>query len=92
MKKKVLLSFLFLVFFTFLLLNISAELNNTQIDEAYNCLAEKTQNCSTSLEDNVFTLLSLKKCKDEVLKSSDNNECWPNGACKISKLHKHYLH
>ena len=82
MEKKVLLSLVFFLFFMFLLQNVSADLNDTQISKGYSCLQNKTASCSTSLDDNIFTLLSIKTCKDKVLQASNNNgECWPNGAC-----------
>jgi len=57
---------------------------NSQIDKAYKCLKDKVADgCSTSLEDNIFTLLAIKECSDEVLDNSDNKECWPKGKCDV---------
>ena len=77
MKSEVLLFGIFFVFSIFLLSLMSAELNDTQISKAYTCLENKTANCSTSVADNIFTLLSIKKCKNKVLQASNNGECWP---------------
>lgn len=85
MKRSVLLLGVFLVFSVFFISIASAELNNTAINNAYDCLEDKVENCSTSLDDNIFTLLSLKKCKNEVLKVSSSVGCWPTGACNIKQ-------
>ena len=85
MKSKVMLLGIFLIFFAILLSNISAELNSTQINMGYTCLQNKTQNCSTSLDENIFTLLAINTCKAEVMNASSNDECWPKGACKIKQ-------
>ena len=83
MKSKVLLSLVFSLFLIFFLSNISAELNTTQINHGYSCLQNKTANCSTSLDDNIFTLLSINTCKSQVLQASTNETCWPKGTCNV---------
>ncbi len=85
MKRKVLLFAVFLLFLTLFSVSVSAELNTTQINKGYSCLQNKTANCSTSLDDNIFTLLSAKTCKSQVMLASSNDECWPTGACKIKQ-------
>ncbi|MEX2017220.1 MAG: hypothetical protein WD876_01995, partial [Candidatus Pacearchaeota archaeon] len=85
MRKKVILLSLFFVFLALFLSNVSAELNSTQINEGYSCLQNKTSGCSTSLDENIFTLLALKTCRNEVLQQSTSNECWPSGACTVLK-------
>jgi len=82
---------LFGIFFIFLALflpnisNVSAELTNNNISKAYTCLQNKTANCSTSLDDNIFTLLTLGTCKDKVMQKSTKDECWPAGNCNVKQ-------
>lgn len=83
MKRSVLLFGIFLALSVFFISFASAELNDTAINNAYSCLEDKAENCSTSLDDNIFTLLSLKQCKNEVLQASSSSECWPTGSCNI---------
>ncbi len=55
-------------------------------DKAYQCLEEKVGDCSSisSLDDQIFSLLALNKCEDEVLAESQNNgECWPTTGCTL---------
>ncbi len=85
MEKEGKLFLVFALFFIVLSLSISAELNGTKVDSAYSCLQNKTKDCSTSLDDNIFTLLSLKTCEQKVLNASQNQECWPKGACNIKQ-------
>ncbi|MBR9701657.1 hypothetical protein GOV13_01920 [Candidatus Pacearchaeota archaeon] len=59
--------------------------SKTQVEKAYDCLQDKVDECSTSLEDNIFTLLAIKKCKSEVLDEMSNDECWPKGGCKVKE-------
>jgi len=58
-----------------------------QIDNAYSCLENKIDDisCSSlSLEERIFSLLSVRKCKNEVLSESENNnECWPKSDCNV---------
>ena len=76
---------IFFIFLVLLSLNVSAELNDTQISKAYSCLENKTADCSTSLDDNIFTLLSVKTCRQEVLSASSNEECWPTGSRNVKQ-------
>ena len=85
MKSKVMLFIIFSLFVILFFANVSAELNVTQINQGYSCLQNKTTDCSTSLDDNIFTLLAIKTCRDKVLQQSTNNECWPSGACTVTK-------
>jgi len=56
----------------------------SQVDKAYKCLEDKVKDeCSTSLVDNIFTLLAIKKCGKEVKDASDSDECWPEDDCNI---------
>jgi hypothetical protein len=83
MKKKVfLLSVLIfsLIFVTPFLIADETE----DIDKAYACLEGKVnETCSSSLEDNIFALLAVKECKNEVVSAAKDNECWPSSGCKI---------
>ncbi len=79
------LSLVFSLFLIFFLSNISAGLNTTQINNGYSCLQNKTANCSTSLDDNIFTLLSMQTCKSQVLQASSNETCWPKGTCNVKQ-------
>ena len=85
MKREGILLGIFLIFLVLFSLNVSAELNSTQISKAYSCLENKTADCSTSLDDNIFTLLSVRSCRSEVLQASSNEECWPSGSCNIKQ-------
>jgi hypothetical protein len=55
-----------------------------RIDKAYKCLEDKIgKDCSTSLIDNIFILLAIKKCGEEVKDKSNKDLCWPNNDCSI---------
>ena len=85
MKRRVMLFSLFFVFLIFFMSGISAELNSTQITKGYSCIQNKTSDCSSALDDNIFTLLSIKTCKNEVLQASSNGDCWPSGSCSVKQ-------
>jgi hypothetical protein len=75
MKKRVLYGILIL----FLILNLSlimAEGNETKINNAYDCLEEKVEGeCSSlTLEQQIFSLLAIGECEDEILDDSDYME------------------
>ncbi|MFH1586064.1 MAG: hypothetical protein ABIB79_04810, partial [archaeon] len=87
MKKQVLfLGIIILLLISPLILAADNETNTTtttpdetstadlsQIDKAYKCLEDKVKDeCSTSLIDNIFTLLAIKKCGKEVKDESDS--------------------
>lgn len=60
-----------------------------KIDDAYQCLEDKTEDkCdSLSTEEKIFSLLAIGECQSELLSASRNDgECWPKGvtgACDI---------
>ena len=57
---------------------------SSKVENAYKCLENKLgDDCSSSLEDNIFSLLAIGKCKGEILADSWDNECWPKSNCKI---------
>ena len=63
--------------------NVSTS-DKSKIDKTYQCLEDKVKNeCSTSLQDNIFTLLAINKCYDEIIDASDNKKCWPESDCSI---------
>ena len=60
--------------------------NETNADtKAYSCLEAKVKDqCSTlSTEEKAFSLLSIERCKTELLSDSLAEECWPDVGCKI---------
>jgi len=72
MKKRVLSIFLV----AFIILNLSlmlAQGNESQTQKAYNCLEEKVEgNCdSLTLEQQIFSLLAIGQCADEILDDSN---------------------
>jgi hypothetical protein len=55
-----------------------------KISEAYSCLRDKIgDDCSSSIQDNIFSLLAVGKCKDEVIDDSSGEECWPKNNCDV---------
>jgi len=83
MKKKGLL-FSVLVFSLIFVMPFLIADETEDIDKAYACLEGKVnETCSSSLEDNIFALLAVKECRNEVVSAAKNNECWPNSGCKI---------
>lgn len=59
-----------------------------KIDEAYACLEEKVEDktcMQLSLGEKIFSLLSIRECKDELLADSEDEECWPRLNCKVKQ-------
>ena len=92
MKKEVLFLFLFMVLVFAILSSVNAALNTTQekqkIDLAYTCLKDKVNTstlCSSlTTEEKIFTLLAVNQCKTELISDSSNSEeCWPTGSCRL---------
>jgi hypothetical protein len=87
MKRVLLFSILILsVFFSIIAYGVSAEYSEdeSKINKAYTCLRDKIDtSCSSSLEDNIFVLLAIEKCKDEVIEKSRDRTCWPSSACDV---------
>lgn len=83
MKKKVFGILIFLLVFSIFF--VSAETNQTTEEKAYSCISAKVDNqCSSlSTEEKLFSVLTLGKCKTELLSDSLNNQCWPKTGCKI---------
>lgn len=93
MKREVIFCLVFLLLISFISVAIAEDnesevststSSQSEIDKAYSCLENKVANeCSDSLQDNIFTLLAIKKCGQEVIDESDNEECWPDDDCSI---------
>ena len=81
MKKMLMVSLMFLIFFAYFV--TAAE--TTVSEKGYECLETKVAGeCSSlSTEERIFSLLAIDRCKTEVLEDSQNNECWPRSDCKI---------
>lgn len=83
MKKEVIFSAIFLFLF---IIPFMAAANETSLNDAYTCLEnqidEKTCD-KLSLEENIFSVLAVKKCKTQLLDNSKDNKCWPKESCNI---------
>jgi len=85
MKKKGIF-FVLLVFLIFFISFISALDNESTVDEkAYACLEDKvTDKCSDlSTEEKIFSLLTIDRCKTELLEDESSSSCWPDSSCKV---------
>ncbi len=82
MKKRLLVLFLlFLISCTYFVTAVET----TASEKGYACLESKVaEKCSTlSVEERIFSLFAIDRCKTEVMEDSKNNECWPDTGCKI---------
>jgi len=62
--------------------NLTAE--EVKVVKARSCLSNQIGDCSSlSVEDKIFSLLSVGQCKDSLFEDSDNSECWPDGNCGL---------
>ena len=84
MKREVLFAFL-IISLIFIISFAIADETDDKINNAYTCLTNKVQGkCSTlSLEEKIFSLLSIEQCQAEVLATSNNNQCWPSSNCNL---------
>lgn len=84
MKKEV---FVLVFIFAFLISNVALVLSDEQEDvqKAYDCLHDKVDDkCSTlSLQNQIFSLLSINECKAELVDSSKDETCWPSSSCDV---------
>ena len=95
MKKRVVFLFmLLLLVLPFLTADNSTDVSidtsgtdeDAAVSAAYDCIKDKVEDdCSTSLEANIFTLLAIKKCKSEVLDESKSDKCWPKSGCTVKR-------
>ena len=85
MRKGVLLFVFLFVLVLPMILAVANETEDSKKDKAYACLNSKVEgNCSTlSLEQKIFSLLSIGKCRDEVEAASSSNSCWPATNCDV---------
>lgn len=90
MRKKVLarvLIFILIISLSFVIAqDDETATDQEKVDEAYSCLREKIdeRTCSElSLEEKIFSLLAVNKCKTEIQDSEDADDCWPDGNCNI---------
>jgi hypothetical protein len=82
MKKGACILFLFILVFS--LFTISAAENNTE-SRAYACLEKKVAGRCNSLstDEKVLSLLTLGRCKNELVSESSPNNCWPKSSCSV---------
>lgn len=80
-----------LIVFLLLILNISLIIAaDPKVEKAYICLENKViDKCSSlSLEDKIFSLLSLGECKQELIDSAKKvngkPQCWPAASCDLT--------
>jgi hypothetical protein len=94
MKKSALLLILLLISFSFVLAEDEEIVleededvtDESQVSDAYDCLRDKIddKDCDKlSINEKIFALMAVGKCKDEVKDDSSSNECWPEGGCEI---------
>ncbi|MBS3072851.1 hypothetical protein J4477_03400 [Candidatus Pacearchaeota archaeon] len=79
----IIISLLFLLFPV-----ISAQSNQSKIDDAYQCLKDKIDDSCSGLtqEEQIYAVLALgnyKDCRSQLLENSRNQECWPEANCKL---------
>ncbi|MDE1848926.1 MAG: hypothetical protein KGH55_02750 [Nanoarchaeota archaeon] len=86
MKKSVLLiSFVIFLFSVLPLVFVGADVNSTQVDNAYSYLSNRTNSvgCSSlSTSQQIFDSLAIGACTNYLVNSSSNG-CWPYGSCTI---------
>src|SRR6056297_3425328 len=90
-KELVLLVLLVLVIIPF---TYAAE--QTDVDKAYDCLKAQVNEttCSKmSLEEKIFTSLSIGECTDYIINNSENGECWKQSSsnCQLDITSKAIL-
>jgi hypothetical protein len=90
MKKRVLLSVLFISIIFILSFVISAQTGledeQEKVNDAYECLEDRVEGeCSSlSTEEKIFSLLAIDQCQAEVMGDSLNDgECWPASNCRL---------
>jgi hypothetical protein len=82
MRKRVLIvSLMFLILCISFVVAEEPELSVSE--KGYACLNEKViDNCGDlSLEEKIFSLLAINRCKTEIIADKDTNSCWPAGEC-----------
>ncbi len=84
-KRGMIFAFLFCLLFLGSFVTAANSTTQTIDEKAYACLEAKVENkCSTlSTEEKIFSLLTIERCKTELMSDSSNSECWPRSNCKI---------
>lgn len=87
-KRLIVLIFALLLINTQLILaELTPEQEQTQVEEAYNCLENQidTTDCSrVTVPEAIFSLLSINKCLNRVESEAQGDmECWPKNNCDI---------
>ncbi len=86
MRKKVLMVFLmFLIFCTSFIVAVEDTTEESVSEKGYACLENEVEgNCdSLSSEEKIFSLLTIDRCKTEVINDKNSEACWPKDACKL---------
>ncbi len=89
-KEGILVAVLFLIS-VFAVAGVFASVESDNVQKAYTCLNKKIDaaNCSKmNNEEKIFSLLSVGKCKTELLASSKNGTCWPDPDCNLETTSK----
>ena len=81
MKKSVMIIiFLILILFPI----ISAQANQTQLNNGFACLSSQVGDCSAaSIGEQIFTSLADGKCVSNIVGSESTAGCWPTNSCDI---------
>ncbi len=82
MKKQVILFFV-LIFLSLVFTQSTSAAGNVSL--GYECLLDKVEGkcLALTLEEEIFSLLSVGECKSDVVSKSKNNECWPSTNCNL---------
>jgi len=85
MRKEV-FSFSALFVFLIFILPLIFAANQTQVNDAYDCLKEKINDKTCEklgLEEKIFSLLAVGKCRSELMDDSKDDKCWPKQDCNV---------
>jgi hypothetical protein len=74
-----------LTFVLILSLFFASASSDTPEGKAYSCISSKiTDKCaSLSTEEKIFSVLSVNKCRTELVADASNKGCWPKSGCRI---------
>ena len=77
--------FLLVLIMPFILAEDLNQTETSKINKAYSCLENKSETkCSTlSLEQQIFSLLAIGNCKNEVKAAASSSGCWPASNCDV---------
>lgn len=85
---------LFIILALIFIIPFATALNSTITSKAKDCILNKVseEGCSTfGLEDQMFTLLSAKRCKTEFLDQAHNGECFGKTGCTVKETSQSIL-